>query len=338
MLTFVTGLPGHSKTLYTVSTLSKEYEGRDIYYHGIDDLKLPWIPLDEPEQWYRSPDAAVIIMDEAQRIFPARDHRKAVPEKCSHFETHRHQGLDIILITQNAKLIDHHVRNLCGRHIHVVRARTGNNLSMVYTAGKIFNPQDKRELNLCEKTPFKFPKAAYQLYKSAEVHTVKTHYPLKLFAFPALLIALFACIYILIAKVTAPSVLQHADEVALASPSVSTESVQQQIDNSLDAWLQAQLPRVPNVPSSAPKYDHLTEPKTYPRPLCVARTHSCDEPDSVTGCQLSRCQCYTQQITKLDIDAATCQDIVENGYFDESHLERPQRDRNWSRSTKIAGR
>ncbi len=314
MLTFVTGLPGHSKTLYTIAALRKEYDGRDIYYHGIAELKLPWIPLDNPEQWYQCPDGAVIIIDEAQRIFPVRDPRRAAPEKCSRFETHRHQGLDIVLITQSPKLVDHHVRNLCGRHIHVVRARTGNNLSMIYTSGKLFRPEDRRELNLCEKKPFAYPKDAFSLYKSAEVHTVKTHYPAKLLLFPLLLLTLAGLIYTFISKVSNPSTLrlasqELAEDAVAETSNINGAALADQIVDSLDAYLQQQLPRIDSIPHSAPKYDELTAPRSYPRPAAC-----------IESARLG-CRCYTQQATPFAIGADQCRDIVAHGYFDEARSD-----------------
>ena len=58
MLTIITGLPGHGKTLYALSMVPEEYKDREIYYHGIDDLKLPWIYLDDPTKWHQLPDGS----------------------------------------------------------------------------------------------------------------------------------------------------------------------------------------------------------------------------------------------------------------------------------------
>ncbi|WVA28241.1 hypothetical protein PCP40_33405 (plasmid) [Pseudomonas aeruginosa] len=55
------------------------------------------------------------MIDEAQRVF-GNDGSRARPEKVTRFETHRHQGLDIHLITQHPSLLCTPVRKLVGKH------------------------------------------------------------------------------------------------------------------------------------------------------------------------------------------------------------------------------
>ena len=51
MIYLFTGAPGSSKTLNVIKTISEDstFKGRDVYYHRIKELKLPWISLDENE-------------------------------------------------------------------------------------------------------------------------------------------------------------------------------------------------------------------------------------------------------------------------------------------------
>ncbi|WUZ22947.1 hypothetical protein PCP53_32345 (plasmid) [Pseudomonas aeruginosa] len=60
------------------------------------------------------------MIDEAQRVF-GNDGTRARPEKVTRFETHRHQGLDIHLITQHPSLLCTPVRKLVGKHINFIR-------------------------------------------------------------------------------------------------------------------------------------------------------------------------------------------------------------------------
>ncbi|XWN03182.1 zonular occludens toxin domain-containing protein [Pseudomonas aeruginosa] len=62
----------------------------------------------------------MIVIDEAQRVF-GNDGTRARPEKVTRFETHRHQGLDIHLITQHPSLLCTPVRKLVGKHINFIR-------------------------------------------------------------------------------------------------------------------------------------------------------------------------------------------------------------------------
>lgn len=288
MLTLVTGLPGHAKTLYTLATVPEEYQDRDIYYYGIEDLKLPWIKLEDPKKWHELPDGSVIVIDEAQQIFPLRQPKIQVPIHCSKFETHRHQGHDIILITQDAKLIDHHVRRLCGRHHHVVRARTGHKASIVYTAGKVFDPNDYHQKKTCEKKPFAYPKNVFELYKSAEVHTVKTKYPLRLIFFPIMIIAFFVAFYfgVGVFKKIGGSGEQEVSQQTKGSSNEIPQQLKKASYESgtLEEYLYIHTPRIENLPHSSPFYDSTYQANTYPKPNCIGND--------------KKCICYSQQGTR----------------------------------------
>ncbi|AVK22755.1 zonular occludens toxin domain-containing protein [Pseudomonas aeruginosa] len=145
MLYLRTGLPGAGKTLNAIREIDIEHQPdpddptkrlhkdpdnpdlppRTIYYYGIPDMKLDrlkskWVEFDTPEEWYNLPDGSVIVIDEAQRVF-GNDGSRARPEKVTRFETHRHQGLDIHLITQHPSLLCTPVRKLVGKHINFIR-------------------------------------------------------------------------------------------------------------------------------------------------------------------------------------------------------------------------
>ena len=171
MLNLVTGTPGAGKTLYTISSLA-DVEDRPIFYHGITDLNLPWHAINDPEFWHKEvPDGAIVVIDEVQKIFPVRDHKKPVPDGIAAIETHRHRGIDIYFITQHPSLVDHHARRLVGSHIHVRRILTVRRLATLFKLGEAFDPKDKLELKRCEASSWTYPKKAYDYYKSAEIHT-----------------------------------------------------------------------------------------------------------------------------------------------------------------------
>jgi len=125
-----TGLPGNGKTLNTIKEvdLKAKAEGRVVYYHnvaGLDPSKLSaqWYEFDDPLKWYELPNDSIIVIDEAQGnesqpMFGVRDPRKPVPPHVSAFETVRHKGHEVHLITQDPRFIDVHIRRLCNLHIH----------------------------------------------------------------------------------------------------------------------------------------------------------------------------------------------------------------------------
>jgi len=69
-------------------------------------------------------------------------------------------------------------------------------------------------------------------------------------------------------------------------------------------------PRIPGLPQTAPRYDEVTKPTTAPYPAaCVSMG--------------SRCDCYTQQGTKLQTPADLCKQIVAGGFFQDWTVPAP---------------
>jgi len=123
MINLVTGLPGSGKTLWTLGTVNDlAIKGnRQVYYHGIPDLILPWQLMDSPEDWINLPPKSIIVIDECQSTFRPRAASVKPPPHVAEFETHRHKGLDFFLLTQHPMLLDGNIRRLAGKHFHVIR-------------------------------------------------------------------------------------------------------------------------------------------------------------------------------------------------------------------------
>ena len=70
MISLITGLPGNGKTLFALWWIKQkaEKEQREVYYHNIKDLTLPWHPF-EAEKWMELPKGSIIVMDECQFVF-----------------------------------------------------------------------------------------------------------------------------------------------------------------------------------------------------------------------------------------------------------------------------
>lgn len=189
MLTLKTGVPGSGKTLTLVDELRKACQAeapRATYVHGIPDLALPVLPLPvyAPVQqtkqgqaqvrntleveWSVVPDGALVVIDEAQHLFPVRGAGSAVPGYVSWLNTHRHRGIDIVLITQHPRLIDSAVRKLVGKHQHY-RRLWGGQRHVCYEWDHCSEALTSMET--AQKSVHEFPKRAFSAYKSAEVHT-----------------------------------------------------------------------------------------------------------------------------------------------------------------------
>jgi len=177
MIIVTTGTPGSGKTLYTIDYVKKWAEregGRPVFYSGIPDLKLPWTEI-EPEKWMDCPPNSIVVIDECQRVFRPRANGSQVPPYIAQLETHRHKGLDIVLITQHPMLIDQNIRRLAGKHFHLQRIY-GFHKATLMEFQSVRENCDKNNKDAL-KTTWNYPKNVFDYYKSAEVHTHKGKLP-----------------------------------------------------------------------------------------------------------------------------------------------------------------
>lgn len=297
-----TGTPGAGKTLSLIDDL-RHIKDRPIYYHGIPELSpnLGWTLIDEPRDYHNHiPDGAIFILDECQKHFPVRAPKDKVPDAIAFIETHRHRGIDIYFITQHPSLLDHHARRLVGHHTHLQR-NFGMPFAVKYTHNKLFDAANYHELQQCEKSQYRYPKDVYSLYKSAEVHTHKAKFPKKLLLLPVLLIFIVGGFY------TVWTIL-HKHSAATGVTPIPTYSDHQAGQGAAPAkteqidWTTAFTPKIPGLPYTAPLYKDLAKPVALP---------------IVSGCVASakKCQCYTQQATKIDMPEELCRLNVKNSQF-----------------------
>ncbi|KAF7600090.1 MAG: Zonular occludens toxin [Candidatus Dactylopiibacterium carminicum] len=316
-----TGLPGASKTLYTINHVmdlteaerkeaerqGKPYE-RQVYFHNIRGCKVPgWIEMEDPRKWFELPVGAIIVIDEAQDIFRPRGTGSQVPDHVAQMEKHRHRGYSIFLITQHPMLIDNNIRRLVTKHRHMVRA-FGKHYATVHAWDKCKEQCDKNRDD-SEKTPFPYPKNVFDLYQSAELHVVKGRMPwrlLFLFLMPALLAVLIFGVW----RWLAPRMDEKQAVDRFKNPSIQATGApatpgQNPVTGKLTtfAYLEAHQARIPGLPNTAPIYDDVTKPTVAPYPAACVTLKS------------KGCRCYSQQATRIDVPQNLCESIVERGYF-----------------------
>lgn len=197
MIYLITGTPGSGKSLYAVSTLIQQLaaqklpnndgstRSRRLCIDGIPGLLLPHELMapgkETPEgslepgegdglwnwhEWCEPGD--VIVVDEVQRWWRPRGMATKPPKMIQQLETHRHKGVDFVLITQNPMLIDQNVRRLVGRHQHI-RRLFGMKRAAIYEWDGC--SVDVHRTASATMSYFGYPKSAYALYKSSELHT-----------------------------------------------------------------------------------------------------------------------------------------------------------------------
>lgn len=306
MINLVTGLPGSGKTLFSLGKVNDLAikENRQVYYHGIPDLTLPWQLMDSPEDWVNLPSNSIIVIDECQSTFRPRAASVKPPLYISEFETHRHKGLDFFLLTQHPMLIDSNIRRLSGKHYHVVRFY-GFQKSTIHEFQSVRDNPDKNLKNSIA-THFIFPKDVFNWYKSADAHTMKSRIPMRMVMLVILPLLLIGAIWYGVQVFREFSSQPEENMKALQNKGVigatDANALPIQEVSSLD-YVTARIPIVPDLPYTAPVYAELIKPKQVPYPAaCVA---------SVSN----GCKCYTQQGTPYAIDVKSCLDIVQGGVF-----------------------
>lgn len=302
MITLTTGVPGSGKSLYSIDYIKRkaETENRDVYFHGIKDLALPWIELLDPTKWDELPIGAIIVIDECQTVFRPRGAGSQVPSYIAAMETHRHKGYDIFLITQHPMLVDQNIRRLVGQHFHVVR-KFGMQRATVHEFGSC-HEITQRNLAQAVRHDYKYTAEAFSYYKSAEMHTHKRRIPARVYflmAAPLLIAALVWFGWKKLDQVKDHQTKQNTELTSQGAGSMTTTTQDKQL-----AYLEQYVPRVKNLPWTASAYDEQTKPQDAPRPMACIENHT-----------KKTCRCVDQQGNTLHVDANFCGNFIKHGMF-----------------------
>lgn len=197
----ITGVPGSGKSLYALKLvqemskkgLEKAQEPRPVTfynYDGIDQDKftlktgipcyignIELLKNDKAVEEFTNPHD-IIVIDECQKFWRQRQAGTFVPKFVQSLEEHRHHGVDIFFITQDPMLIDVNIRRMAERFIAINRP-FGFNYCRIFEYASYqrdpFNTFVAKGANSTKN--WKYDKSLYELYKSAQVHTVKSRIP-----------------------------------------------------------------------------------------------------------------------------------------------------------------
>jgi zona occludens toxin len=346
-ITLITGLPGNSKTLYSLRYVIEwaAREGRTVYYSGIKDLKTDdprlkgtrWIEHD-PTKWHEEvPSGSIVVGDEAQKTYRSRSLGTIPPKHVTELEEHRHKGLDFVFITQHPSLVDPAVRKLTQTHMHLVRI-WGMEATTVHRWDAVRDNCDKPTARRdSESVKWVFDKSLYGLYHSADVHTMKRRIPGRvklLVCLPFVVAALGYVAYRSLVKLHDPQAVQQVVQSGLpgsvpaagaggvgASPvgavgSAALDAARSDPRAVLDpvgdarAYAVVRQPRVVGLPETAPRYDALTAPVRVPVPaMCIQIG------DGRMASSEIRCKCYSQQGTPMQVELNMCLELANGGRF-----------------------
>lgn len=323
MITIITGTPGAGKTLYTIEKLllpligttvagtdanGQPVEVPRIVYTNINGLQVDHELIDGGDtqglrDWHTwAKPGAVIVFDEVQKAWPPRPNGSKVPDDIQALDTHRHMGVDFILITQNVINVDKHIHALGGRHLHVRRV-ANMKLAIVYewdhvSRGLMYSKS-------ITKAPWRYDKKVFKLYKSAQLHTKQSR------STPGLV--WFVLVGIIGMVVLGPYLKSRMED--RFNPSAKPELAQAgTAGSSLPGGAQpvqpdfiddrvAFIPRISSRPETAPAYDDLRVVVNMPQ---------------VSGgmCTKAGCKCYTQQGTNAGLTQDECKAWMQDKPFD----------------------
>lgn len=310
MITLITGTPGAGKTLYTVAEELPKFKDRPLFIDGIPDLAINHLDCPGPvEKWHEwIPEGAVLVIDEVQRVWRPRGAASAVPPGVAALETHRHKGVDLVIITQHPNLLDPNIRRLVGRHLHV-RRMFGWSRAIVYEWDSATDPT--RVTNAIKRS-WSYPKKAYKLYKSAEVHTKRgNRVPFVVVAAALAILAVPVGWYYALDR----TAVKWANAETGAAHSAATEPATAQAVGG------AVLPISPTVPphmieatTPTDQHNHLSAP------LYAAVAPQVVAP-RVDGCisTVQKCVCYSQQQTPVFMPEHQCRQRAAGLYYDPYH-------------------
>lgn len=302
-LNLITGVPGSGKSLYTVAEVIAKLPADRTIYSNVNGLNIPGrevLTLEgfEHEAWAAMPAAeratkralnnwhewaganAVLVYDEAQRVWRSRSTGSKVPPEVAALETIRHGGVELWIITQHPNLIDANVRRLIGRHIHVRRI-WGLSRSILYEWDHCSDPG---RVSNAIKRQWGYPKKAYAWYKSAEVHNkAGGRIPVAFW-----LLAL--------AVVAVPAAIYYASTGVVQQMDVSTK---------VAALTGSPAASAPGAPPVGPAQSVQAAAVAVAEP----------EPPTAAGCiKLGpRCECYDTTGRVMDVTPLQCVSSVERG-------------------------
>lgn len=299
-ITLITGLPGAGKTSLAVDLMETEFKGRLLFVDGIPDLTIEHHPIDVLNWPDDAPDGCVIFVDEVQRKWRPTGPGAKLHESIVALETHRHRGIDIVLMTQNPKLVHTNVRNLVNRHLHVLNTKWKGRKLYEWAECSV-NLSYASCLNVRQ---YKLPKKTFSKYKSASEH-IKS--PLRIppaaYLVILLLVVLGGLAYYLFNSFTN----RESEPIAAETPAPKGNVVASLTGSSKAPDVVFDplefMPRVATRPETAPAFDPIR--KVVAMPVVAGG-----------ACFRGECKCYTQQGTDAGLSHADCLHEINNPRFD----------------------
>lgn len=307
MIFLITAVPGSGKSLTAVEMIFNYLkQGRKVYTNvplvtnddGSFLIGDGVYPIPDHNDFLQLPVGSVVIFDEAHEIFPATGKAGlSVDERITALTKHRHDGYDIVFITQDATFLHHDIRKLVGTHIHLYRGHGSSVVSRYTWSHYCASPNDRKEQERATAEMWRFPKDLYQYYKSSQVHTHKFNIPRKGIFIGVLILSIVFYIVYSVFFGGGLDFINSASQSsqALVSPSSSSSSPSNSFKPSVQE--DKQLPKLIDViPDLKREFLLSTAPTAEPLEGCI---HYKDN-----------CHCYNKKGLPLEVSVSMCKMLL----------------------------
>lgn len=278
----------------------REIEDQDLTFDDIRPLNLHFTHIDNPATWVDLPKQSVFLADEIHHYWPVRT-RDKLPAELEAISTHRHDGKDLVFITQDFANTDVFLRRMMNHHRHF--EFVGGDRIACYARKKyidISNPFDKKA---AEKTLIKRPSDFYGSYFSTELDT--NNNKLAKGAKNALILGAVSLVVFLAALFVgfpyAYAAIMGEEQTEESQPVTKEIKTDSSIPSFKPVDLSVYESKIKGMPWTAPLYDKNLKVAQYPDLLCFEVEDSC--------------KCLTQQNTEYSIEDVYCKAIASGGVF-----------------------
>lgn len=334
MLYLITGAPGSGKTLSAVQMIMRvkqETPDRLIYVANIEGLDIPGVinlEHDDVLNWYTVCEKnSILFVDEAQRYWRAQ--RSGEPSKAIiEMETHRHDGIDIVMMTQHPTFLHANIRKLNPTHVHLLAYTKSSALRWEWRECHD-DVADTAARATGEFVEWHYPKEMYGKYISATQHTKRAKRPLRQIL-GRIGIGFAAVVFVgglgwigwtvftkkaIAAEAfkTTPASLSASRPGASVIGASAGQGAGAPVYASAADFAAAHIPRIESMPWSAPIYDAQSVTQ-HPRLYCMA----VERPGP--------CSCITEQGTRYAASDATCRKVALEGPPYDPYLPQTQPD------------
>lgn len=307
-ISLLTGLPGAGKSLRMAEAISALVEkGEHVFACNIDGLKIPGVTIwEDAKKWRDLPSGSIMFVDEAQAFFPERRGGEA-PEYVR-MNKIRHDGIRLVLATQQPNYLDTYLRGLVGYHEHLLR-RAGKQESFLFRENQVMDVVRQKLATIkrnYDYEVYKFKPRYFACYDSAQTHQIKYQMPAlvkrALMILPVAVVLGIGGWYTVFRDSSLAKAAPVKDEASSATaPTLAGAAGAQRVADMVptaEGYVQSITPLVSDVPWSAPAFvgrPVVSDPHVY----CMSTENTC--------------RCVTEQMTRLVVRDDVCRDIARWG-------------------------